>query len=176
MTIFTKTKTLIVIIIVLFATNISTLYTVWNLSNNTVTTVSDTVKSKVFNPNIPMGRLLKQELQLTPEQISSFREFRKEYYPYVHKKYDSLHIKRHELLKELAKENPDTVVLLSISEEIGAMHADLKMATNNFYLNMKSVCTPEQQQKLNHIFEAMLNNRSKHNCGRQRFRYKQKLK
>ena len=80
--------------------------------------------------------------------------------------YDSLHIKRHELLVELAKEKPDTTVLLTISNEIGTMHSQLKMATNNFYLNMKSVCTPEQQAKLNEIFEAILDSRDSRNCGK----------
>jgi Spy/CpxP family protein refolding chaperone len=172
MAVFTKTKILTAVIIVLLATNISTFYTVWKLSDNTILAPNTAKSKKAFNPNIPMGRLLSRELQLTPEQMSKFREFRKDYYPYVHMIYDSLHLKRHEMLKELAKENPDTVILLSISKDIGIMHADLKMATNNFYLNMKNVCTPEQQEKLNNIFEAMLNSRNKHNCGKRISKHK----
>ena len=43
-----------------------------------------------------------------------------------------------------------------IANEIGMLHSKLKFQTYKHYLDMKSICTEEQEEKLIKIFKSML--------------------
>ena len=57
----------------------------------------------------------------------------------------------------MADANPDRAKLNKICTDIGDLHSQLKEATVDYYLKMKSVCDKEQQDSLNQLFERMLN-------------------
>jgi Spy/CpxP family protein refolding chaperone len=109
---------------------------------------------------IPEGRLghfFREELNLSPEQHLRFRELRREF----HMKADDLtfdmKLLRNEMITELAMEHPDSLVLQEIAEKIGNNHTRLKELTIDYYLGMKEVCTPEQEEKLFEIFDVIIN-------------------
>ena len=64
---------------------------------------------------------------------------------------------REDLLNELGTQNPDSIRLSQMATEVGNNHRELKQLTTTFYLNMKKLCTSEQQVKLHEIFQSMLN-------------------
>ena len=71
-----------------------------------------------------------------------------------------------DLIKELGTPNPDSIRLNQMATEVGNNHRELKQATTIFYLNMKKICTAEQQAKLHGIFQSMLNKENQINLPR----------
>ena len=170
MSIFTRSKLLIFIILLLVATNISTIVTVWHKTNNQSEQYNIVSDNNIDQPRLQRGRHFRDELNLSPEQFRQFRQFRQQYHPIVHDLKTQMNYKRVELLNELSKVQPDTLILNQISIDIGVMHTEMKMATNAYFINMKSVCSPQQQEKLTEVFKAMLNpknNMNMPNQGRQ---------
>jgi Spy/CpxP family protein refolding chaperone len=64
--------------------------------------------------------------------------------------------KRFEILDELSNDKPDTILLKKLSDEFGNMHSQLKLLTIDFYLDIKEISTPEEQEELNHYFRFLL--------------------
>ena len=98
------------------------------------------------------GRFLRDFLDLDPEQFEQFRMAR---YAFQMKAWDiteELREKKVEFLKELNKKNPDTIKIQKISEDIGYLHKGLRLETGKYYLELRTICDKEQQQKLYHFF------------------------
>ena len=60
------------------------------------------------------------------------------------------------MVDELGKPEPDRELLNSLTKEIGELHTQLKNATIDYYLDMKTICDESQKVKLNEIFKSML--------------------
>jgi Spy/CpxP family protein refolding chaperone len=101
------------------------------------------------------GRRFRDELGLTSDQMREFSRFN----PIFRQKLRDLNIrllrKRQEMIDELAVDKSDTTMLNSLSYSIGELHSELKKATYAYYLEFKRICTPEQKEKLNSIFNNM---------------------
>lgn len=108
-------------------------------------------------PDVKPGRLLREKLNLSPEQHQQFRKLRRSFHTQANKLSYEMQIKRNEMITELAKEDPDVQKLKQIARDIGDMHTELKELTMDYYLGMKEVCTPEQEEKLYRIFEVLIN-------------------
>lgn len=101
-------------------------------------------------------RFFREMLNLTPDQVVAFRELNREFNRNGHQIDGRLEQLRLEMVAELGQINPNEERLNSISAEIGALHTKLKTVTIGYYLEMKSLCNKEQQQKLNEVFMGML--------------------
>jgi len=101
-------------------------------------------------------RFFREKLGLAPEQVNVFRELNREFNRNGHQINSSLKQLRIEMVAELGQTNPNEERLKSISAEIGALHTKLKTVTIDYYLEMKAVCDPIQQQKLNDMFMGLL--------------------
>lgn len=103
-----------------------------------------------------MDRFMKDEFNFTREQFQEFRSIndknRKEALNIAHE----LERKRDELLMELTKDDPDSVKLEIIAQEIGELHTTLKMITVNHFLELKEICTPAQQKVLHKMFYGLM--------------------
>ena len=102
------------------------------------------------------GRFFDKSLNLTEEQHEQFRKAKHKFYSEAKKIAGQMHKKRVEFINELASDEPDTIKLQEIANEIGVLHSKLKYQTYKHYLNMKSICTEEQEEKLIKIFKSML--------------------
>lgn len=60
------------------------------------------------------------------------------------------------MIQELGKPQPDSLVLFQVSDEIGVLHGQLKRETIKNLLRLRSICTPEQIQKLNTINNELI--------------------
>lgn len=105
---------------------------------------------------------LRKELDLNKDQMTKFREYRRAYFQETRLLMDSLRTKRKQLMKELSNDEPDKAQLMRLSDEIGALHAELKVATVKHFLQMKKTIGPQQQHKLNRMFMDMMNNDRMH--------------
>ncbi len=108
-------------------------------------------------PQDRLGRFFREELELSMEQHQQFRSLRRDFHIQANELTFEMQIKRKEMITELAKEKPDIPMLKDIARNIGDMHTELKELTIEYYLGMKEICTPEQEEKLYKLFEVIIN-------------------
>ncbi len=154
MKIFTKKYLIIGLIVLLVAMNISTIVTLW-LQKKSQLLPPPVEDSGIEIPDQHLGRFFREQLNLSPEQFEKFRNFRQAYHANARKHIQIMGDLRVKMLQEMAKEKPDTSNLHQVALEIGQQHTALKKLTFDYYLNLKSVCNQEQEQRLFQIFNAM---------------------
>jgi Spy/CpxP family protein refolding chaperone len=90
---------------------------------------------------------MKRELSLSPEQIALLQEYR----TLFHAELDSLSARlaavRAELAKELWQDEPDTVSINRIVDEISGLQSSAQRKVIDHLLSVKGMLTPAQQQK-----------------------------
>ena len=89
--------------------------------------------------------------------MDAFRTANRNFNPRVRQLSMEMGTMRQEMVNELAKENPDRQKLDSLAAAFGDLHRQLKEQTINYYMELRSMCTPEQQQQLHMLFRTMLN-------------------
>ncbi|MBK7710890.1 MAG: hypothetical protein IPJ37_08040 [Bacteroidales bacterium] len=145
-----------VLAIMNLATLITIVYHKNNSSDKELVVIPDQSQSESTSVNYS-GRYFKDELNLSGEQMKSFSEFNPEFRRNVMAINQSLDMKRHEMLVEMAEENCDTNRLNLLSDSIGYLHARLKKQTYLYYLDFKRICNEEQQKKLEQLFGEIFN-------------------
>ena len=159
---FKQNKILSWIIIILLATNISTIATI--LYNNNLNEKNSQSSEEIIIPDSGLGRFFREELDLTTHQHQQFRSFRQGYQTDASKIVKQLQKKRSEMLNELSTENPDTNNLYQIANEIGLLHRELKYMTIEYYLNLKNTCNEQQRAGLYKVFKTMHNSKWELKC------------
>ncbi len=99
-----------------------------------------------------MNYFLRHELNLSDEQFNTFQRMRRESMEESARIMIMLHEKRNEMLNELTASQPDQEKLGNLAKEMGDLHEKLKMKTFNHFLELKALCSPEQEKKLNRFF------------------------
>ena len=152
-----KYQILIWIIVILVATNLSTIGSFYYHRM----TEAKTLETKQENQTTVLGeqrtRFFRDQLNLNAEQLDQFRDINRTFNRTARGVEMNLAQLREDLIAELGKQNPDSVHLDQMAIEVGNNHRELKQVTTTFYLDMKKICTPEQQVKLHEIFQSMLN-------------------
>ena len=152
---FKQNKILTWIIIILLATNVSTIATI--LINKNLNKQASQNTEEIVVPDNGLGRFFRDELGLTRDQHQQFRSLRIDYHINARKIAVQLKAERSEMLNELSAENSDTNNLHQIAAEIGELHRELKHLTFEYYLDLKEICTENQREKLFSIFNSMQN-------------------
>jgi Spy/CpxP family protein refolding chaperone len=148
---------LIWIIVILAATNISTVGTIVYFVYFQGNTVQYKNSPQIDIPDSHIGRFFRDELNLNRKQHDQFRIFRQNFHEEANILSNKMQVNRNEIMTELGKENSDTIYLHTLAREIGEMHEELKHLTFEYYLEMKNICTIEQKEKLFQIFRTMIN-------------------
>lgn len=154
------------IIVILIATNLST---IGSFYYHRVTEIKEMESKQEVQTTIPgeqRTRFFRDELNLNDDQIDQFRSINRTFNRTARGIEMNLAQLREDLINELGTQNPDSARLNQLADEIGDNHKELKKVTTTFYLNMKTICTIEQQAKLNQIFQSMLNKDSQVNLPR----------
>lgn len=136
------------VLILLVIINVVALTTMIYQRHNPVTGYSGPLPSEDMDFR-GMNYFLRHELNLTDEQFELLRQQRRESIQASGRIMRSLHDKRNEMLEEIMKEDPNEKQLKKLSNEIGELHAELKLKTFNHFLEIKRMCTPEQEVRLN---------------------------
>jgi len=103
-----------------------------------------------------MHQFIKEELKLNDSQFEKFQELSKVSFEKSHEIVYKLEEKRIELFDALTKDVIDEKQLDRIAKEIGELHYELKKETINHFLELKDVCSNEQQDALEKLFMQML--------------------
>ncbi len=149
-----KTNILVWAVILLALLNIATIGTIiyHNVHENDdqVSVVLDTQSGTMLN-----GRFMKQEMNFDENQMEKFRTARQKFQPEANQIIVSIDFLKAEMFNELNKNTTDSLKLDKLSQEIGALHAKLKENTAVFYLEIKSICKPDQRKQLESIFTPL---------------------
>jgi len=155
----TKTKKILLILAItlLLVINITALITMF-YRNRVQPPPSQSSNNELFQDVRERGmyRFLKDELQLTNEQFSEFKESNQKNMINSHQIASKLNNSRREMMIELAKENPNRKKLDGIATEIGTLHYELKKTTIDHFLELKQICNKDQQQELQKLFMKLL--------------------
>lgn len=150
-------------IVILAVMNISTVATIiyhkYKSEKAETIAVSDQ-KQLEANSEKFSGRYFRDQLNLNSEQMDKFKEINPVFRPKARYITIELAEKRKQMLIEMAAAKSDTARLNALSDSIGQLHSDLKKITYSYYLEIKNICDPEQQRKLEQIFGEMFTNDS----------------
>ena len=150
-------------IVILAVMNISTLATImyhkYQSAKAETTSVSDQKRLEADSEKYS-GRYFRDYLNLRSEQMDKFKEINPVFRPKARYITIELAGKRKQMLIEMAAAKSDTARLNALSDSIGQLHSDLKKITYRYYIEIKSICDPEQQKKLEQLFGEMFTNDS----------------
>lgn len=96
--------------------------------------------------------LFKRELNLNEQQAAQFRELRKAYFEQSRPLHDSLRQGRIRMIESLGSMPADTLVFQRFGAENAAVQAQLDALLARHFLELKAVCSPDQQQKFKDAF------------------------
>jgi len=152
-----KYRILIWIIVILVATNLSTIGSFYYHRISEAKTPETKQENQNAIPGEQRTRFFRDQLNLNDEQLDQFRENNRTFNRTARGIEMNLTQLREDLITELGKQNPDSARLDQMAIEVGNNHRELKQVTTSFYLDMKKICTPEQKVKLHELFQSMLN-------------------
>ena len=101
------------------------------------------------------GRYFRDQLGLSNEQMSRFKEFNPGFRQHVRDININLIRLRQQMLEEMSAAESDTTKLALLSDSVGYLHADLKKQTYRCYLDFKNICNKQQKEKLDQLFGEM---------------------
>ena len=145
-------RTLIGIIVILAATNLSMGLSFWYHRQQEIKDAETISAQQDKMPSEQRARFFRDQLHLSPDQLDVFRELNRDFNRSARRESDELEQLRLDMVEEMGKSSPSQERLDSIAREVGGHHSELKEITMNYYLKMKAVCDSAQQEKLKEIF------------------------
>jgi hypothetical protein len=100
---------------------------------------------------------LKEELDLTDDQFEEIGKLDDKVFRSYHILVDLLCEAHFGLMDELGAEYPSDQKLDSLANKIGNLNAALKKQTIKHFMNIKLVCSEEQDVQLSNLFREMMN-------------------
>lgn len=100
--------------------------------------------------------LLKKKLNLTDDQLQQFRDLRENHFEETKEIGNEIHNLKRELSEEVFKETQNQVEVEKFIEQIGQLEMKMEKEKFKHFLELKSICTPEQQQKFREIFKEIM--------------------
>ncbi|MFO7938129.1 MAG: periplasmic heavy metal sensor [Bacteroidales bacterium] len=97
-----------------------------------------------------------EQMDFSEKQAGAFRTIMRKTFQESRPVIDQLHLKRRELLTVLSGEVVDTVNVNFLAEEIGRLHAELKKISASHYMELRKLCTPQQQEQLLQFYDKMI--------------------
>lgn len=146
MNVFTKQRITGWIIVLLVILNVFALATTWIIRPTRVQE----------NPRPPVRDFLKEELHLTEEQAQQFEELRKQHFLQSKAITDEAHQLKRAMLDELFSSPPNLAKVEELTEEIGEKQEELEQLRFQHFLALKSLCQPEQVEKLRALIEEIV--------------------
>lgn len=155
----TKTKKTLLIsgILILVVINISALSTIY-YQNKIRSKKMEEMRSEQKDMHMRgMRRYIQEELNLSEEQYIQFRDIHSAYMISSQEIARELNNRRHEMMYELANDIPNNDQLDQIASEIGNLHYQLKKLTIHHFLELKEICSDDQQEDLQKLFMKLIN-------------------
>ena len=150
-----KTQLLTWLVVLLLVLNAVTIGTIIYHQRQEKKGASDISIGSTAGTNPLNGRFFRQEMGFNSQQMEVFRELNQSFRPAsmeITFRIDSL---KGLMYNQLTQAKSDSLQLHQLSDEIGALHSQLKKETVLFYLRLKEICDPQQQQQLAEVFKPL---------------------
>ncbi len=98
-----------------------------------------------------------RELGFDEKQKTAFLDSRKSFRDDAQPLFQEIRKLNADLMDEIVKDEPDILKLEGISNQIGQLHARVKQLTNRHLLEVKSIATPDQKEKLGFFYRELIN-------------------
>lgn len=152
----TSYRTLVWVIVILLATNLSMGLSFLYHKKQESKVIKQPEETKFEVPAEQRTKFFREQLNLSTEQVDQFRELNRNYNRTAHEITVQLEKLRTEMVEEMGKPEADMKRLDEITKEIGELHTQLKNVTIDYYMGMKTAADEQQKEKLNEIFRSML--------------------
>jgi len=148
-----KTKILRWLVVILLVTNISTVVSVFYFEKRKCDTIQPKATTEI--PGDKRARYFRDQLGLDESQMDVVREVNRKFNRQSRAVLMTMDSLREQLVNEMTRENADTTVLRNISGLLGKQHAQLKVITYTFYIDLAAVCNVDQKSKLDSLFQSL---------------------
>lgn len=92
---------------------------------------------------------LKNELSLNNEQVQGLGRIRSQFRATSEPVALRIRVTRQQLVDEMSKNQPDTLKIKKLSDEMGKIQGELTYKIATQYLDIRDLCSPDQALKLN---------------------------
>ena len=154
-TFITKTRVLVWIIIGLAALNLATIVTVLVRTRQAEAPFYGNRNQGCNNQGFS-GRAIRDQLQLTDEQMNQFRNINRPFREKAWQIADDIRRNKATMIDLMSRDDVDTRSLDALSDSIGSSHARLRREMVQYFLQLKAMCTPEQRTKLVELFKQQM--------------------
>jgi len=151
---FRKMKLAVWIVVILTVTNLATIGTI--VYHSYVRKSDHYSDGKKVDHQGPGKLFLQKELNLSKPQEEKFNESRGHFFSDSKIIFKQLEAKRIAIIAEIGRVSPDSTLLFKYSDEIGVLHASLKRLTIKHLLELKHLCTQEQNVKLDSLYQRLI--------------------
>lgn len=100
------------------------------------------------------GTFLGRQLGFDQEQMAQFRKLRQQHFEQTRALNRAMQENKRRMIGEVAKNPADTAAAFALTREIGMQMRQIDSLLIKHYLEIKSICTPEQQERLGKVFRA----------------------
>ena len=154
---FTNKRFVIWTIVILVILNLFTISAFWFTRIFNILPILPYAMHEIHDMNHEQGdKFLLIELNLSEEQKKIFEESRMRHFQLSKNLHEEIFGLKEQLINELFTKEIDSIKIKKFSEEIGLKQSELEMQNNAHILELKSICKPEQQEKLSLLFNEML--------------------
>lgn len=156
-----KHNILVWAVVFLAVLNLATLATVLfhaNRSTNAVSVQPFSGRSADATTGNFSGQYFCHHLNLSDKQLNAFQSLNAGFRQQAREISEQLDAVREKMMLEMASDQYNTDRLDMLSDSIGRLHGDLKKLSYRYYLDMKNICNPQQQEKLNQLFRPLFIN------------------
>lgn len=106
-------------------------------------------------PRKAEGFLVKA-LQLDAEQRGMLKELREEHFETTREIHKDVRATKRAMFDALLATSPDTVAALQLAAEYGDLMQNIDEMLIQHYLDIREICTPEQQEELRKVFRKAI--------------------
>lgn len=148
-----KIKNLWIAVIMLLVLNLTTIGTIL-YHNYTEQNNTDNIW---ISPDIqPInGKYFRQQLNFDDRQMEVFRSANHKLRQHANDLIRNIDAQKELLFIELQSQEPNYENIKEISSQIGSLHAQLKVATAEFYITVNSVCNQQQKENMKDLFSPL---------------------
>ena len=144
------------IIALLVVLNTFTMFMLWQDHWNRKADMHNRKPGMFRQTNENKPEFIQRELNLSDEQAAKFRDNKKKHIKNINQITERIHKNKKLLLDNAFSNNPDSLIIDSLINDIGNLQKKLEETNITHINNLKRICKPKQFEKLKNIFNELM--------------------
>lgn len=153
MDVFKQNRYLMITIILLVILNLSVLFLLWQNTGQQPVAQEKPPRTEQAKPKTQ--QVLKDELGFDDEQVKQFDRIRDEYRKQIGQLNHKIGEIKSQMFNEALIDNPQNVLPDSLLKLTLDKQLEIEQLTLKYFLDLKELCNPEQEEKLNLLIEEL---------------------